>query len=109
MAKKTIVEKAAEKVGYGMAVAENLAGSVKAAVSAAVTTLTESPDKGDADKAPEKPAKRTAAQPGRSRTITKPAVKKAAAKKRSRAKKSSAKKSAKRAVKTPAKKAGKRR
>ncbi len=109
MAKKTIVEKAAEKVGYGMAMAEDLAGSVKAAVSAAVTTLTESPDKGHANKASEKPAKRAVAQRGRKRPFTKPSAKKASAKKTSPAKKTSAKKATKKSVKTSAKKAVKRR
>jgi hypothetical protein len=32
MAEKTIVEKAAEAVGYGIAMAEDVAGSVKTAV-----------------------------------------------------------------------------
>ena len=40
MAEKTIVEKAAEAVGYGIAMAEDVAGSVKTAVGAAVTTVT---------------------------------------------------------------------
>ena len=41
MAEKTIVEKAAEIVGYGIAMAEDVAGSVKTAVGTAVTTITE--------------------------------------------------------------------
>ena len=44
MAEKTIVEKAAEKVGYGIAMAEDVAGSVKAAVGAAVAVMTKSPE-----------------------------------------------------------------
>ena len=41
MAEKTILEKAAEKVGYGLAMAEDVAGSVKTAVGGAVATVTE--------------------------------------------------------------------
>ena len=41
MAEKTILEKAAEAVGFGMAMAEDVAGSVKTAVGSAVTTVTE--------------------------------------------------------------------
>jgi hypothetical protein len=40
MAEKTIVEKAAEKVGYGLAMAEDVAGSVKTAFGTAVATVT---------------------------------------------------------------------
>src|ERR1700744_2621110 len=41
MAEKTILEKAAGKVGYGLAMAEDVAGSVKAAVGGAVAPVTE--------------------------------------------------------------------
>ena len=43
MAEKTILEKAAEKVGYGLAMVEDVAGSVKAAVGGAVAAATKSP------------------------------------------------------------------
>ena len=41
MAEKTIVEKAGEAVGFGIAMAEDLAGAVETAVGAALTTVTE--------------------------------------------------------------------
>jgi hypothetical protein len=62
MARKAIVEQAAEKVGYGLAMAENVAGSVKAAVSAAVTTLAKSPKKESPAKAPKQSARKTVKQ-----------------------------------------------
>ena len=40
MADKTMVEKAGEAVGFGIALAEDVAGAVKTAVGAAVTTVT---------------------------------------------------------------------
>ena len=54
MAEKTIVEKAAEAVGYGIAMAEDVAGSVKTAVGAAVSTVTDVLTKTPAKKAPAK-------------------------------------------------------
>src|ERR1700751_4327787 len=50
MAEKTIVEKAAETVGYGLAMAEDVAGSIKTAGGAAITTG----EKGLKKKTPEK-------------------------------------------------------
>jgi hypothetical protein len=41
MAEKTIVEKVGEAVGFGIAMAEDMAGAAKTAVSTAVTTVTE--------------------------------------------------------------------
>ena len=41
MPEKTMVERAGEAVGYGIAMAEDAAGAVKTAVGAAVTTVTE--------------------------------------------------------------------
>ena len=77
MAEKTIVEKAAEAVGYGIAMAEDVAGSVKTAVGAAVTTvagvLMKSPEtkalvKKTAQKAPaKKSVKKTAKKAARMR------------------------------------------
>src|SRR5580692_8252156 len=92
MAEKTIVEKAAEAVGYGIAMAEDVAGSVKTAVGAGVTTVTgvlkTAPAKKVVAKAAAKKAPAKAAK-----TVAKKAVKKA-----------SPKKAAKKAVKKAAKK-----
>jgi hypothetical protein len=41
MAEKTIVDKAGETVGVGIAMASDVAGAIKTAVGAAVTTVTE--------------------------------------------------------------------
>jgi hypothetical protein len=41
MAEETILEKAGKAVGFGMAMAEDLAGTVKTAVGTAVTTVTD--------------------------------------------------------------------
>ena len=100
MAEKTIVEKAAKAVGYGMAMAEDVAGSVKTAVGAAVTTVT-----GVLTKSPEKkaPVKKTAQKAPAKKVAAKKAVKKASAKKA--AKKAVAKKTAR---KSPAKKVAKK-
>ena len=78
MAEKTIVEKAAEAVGYGIAMAEDVAGSVKTAVGAAVTTVT-----GVLTKSPETKAlvKKTAQKAPAKKVAAKRAVKKAFAKK----------------------------
>ena len=54
MAEKTIVEKAGEAVGFGMAMAEDVAGTVKSAVGAAVARVTEALKKEPATKAPVK-------------------------------------------------------
>jgi hypothetical protein len=90
MAEKTILEKAAEKVGYGLAMAEDVAGSVKTAFGGAVATVTEAltpakkaseplakkapvksaPKKAPAKKAAKKAAKKTAAK----KSPTKPHV-----------------------------------
>ena len=100
MAEKSIVEKAAEAVGYGMAMAEDVAGSVKTAVGSAVATVT-----GVLTKSPEKkaPVKKTAQQLPAKKVAAKKTVKKASAKKA--AKKAVAKKTAK---KGPAKKVAKK-
>jgi hypothetical protein len=103
MAEKTILEKAAEKVGYGLAIAEDVAGSVKMAVRGAVATVTEvlTPAK----KAPEALAQKVSVKSA----PAKKAAKKTAAKRspsKKIATKKAAKKSAKKSVKTPAKKTG---
>jgi hypothetical protein len=93
MTNKTFVEKAAEKVGYGLAMAEDVAGAVKTAIGSAAEALKKSPAREDAKKPLNKAAGTTPA---------KKAAKKSPAKK-SPAKKSPAKKSP--AKKSPAKKA----
>jgi hypothetical protein len=101
MAEKTIVEKAAEKVGYGLAMAEDVAGTVKTAVGAAVTTVTNALT--PAKEAPKKGAKKAVAKSTAKKAPVKKAAKKTAAKK-SLAKKTAAKKAAEKSVKAPAKK-----
>jgi hypothetical protein len=95
MASKTFVEKAAEKVGYGLAMAEDVAGSVKSAIGSAAEALTNSP----AVTAVKKAVKNAAGT-----TPTKKAVKKPPPKK-SPAKKAVPKKAAKKLPRKPAKKA----
>src|ERR1700749_4997158 len=58
MAEKTIAEKAAETVGYGLAMAEDVAGSVRTAVGAAMTTVTKALKKAPPKKAAKKVAKK---------------------------------------------------
>jgi hypothetical protein len=70
MTNKTFVEKAAEKVGYGLAMAEDVAGTVKTAIGSVAGALKKSPLRTDAKKAvkkaagtkPRKAAKKTAAK-----------------------------------------------
>ena len=93
MAEKTIVDKAGMAVGFGIAAASDVAGAIKTAIGAAVTTVAEVLKKEPAKKA-----------------VTRKTAKKAPAKrfaKKAVAKKLPAKKAAK-AVKKPAKKAGRR-
>ena len=78
MAEKTIVEKAAEAVGYGIAMAEDVAGSVKTAVGAAVTTVTEVLTKTPSKKAT---IKKTAQKAPAKKAVAKKAVQKTPAKK----------------------------
>ena len=101
MAEKTIVEKAAEKVGYGLAMAEDVAGTLKTAVGAAVTTVTNALT--PAKEAPRKVANKAVEKSAATKAPTKKAAKKTAAKK-SPAKKTAARKAAKKSVKAPAKK-----
>jgi hypothetical protein len=95
LANKTFVEIAAEKVGYGLAMAEDVAGSVKSAIGSAAEALTNSP----AVTAVKKAVKNAAGT-----TPTKKAVKKPPPKK-SPAKKAVPKKAAKKLPRKPAKKA----
>jgi len=101
MAEKTIVEKAAEKVGYGLAMAEDVAGTLKTAVGAAVTTVTNALT--PAKEAPKKVAKKAVDKTAAKKAPTKKAAKKTAAKKLP-VKKTAARKAAKKSVKAPAKK-----
>ncbi|MGB7134425.1 MAG: hypothetical protein WBD46_04015 [Acidobacteriaceae bacterium] len=95
MAKKSFVEKAAEKVGYGLAMAEDVTGTVKTAIGSVAESLMKLPARKQAKKAVKKAARTTPA---------KKAAKKSAAKK-SPAKKAVPKKTAKKLPKKPAKKA----
>jgi hypothetical protein len=101
--RKTIVEKAAEKLGYGLAMAEDVAGSVKTAVGEAVATVTEALT--PAKKASEPLAKKAPVKRAPEKAPAKRAAKKTEAKK-SPTKKITSKKAAKKSVKTSAKKAG---
>ncbi|RSL19148.1 hypothetical protein EDE15_4787 [Edaphobacter aggregans] len=86
MAEKTMVEKAGEAVGFGIAMAEDVAGAVKTAVGAAVATGTEALKKAPATKAPVKraakkaPATKAVKKPGTKMAGKKSAAKKAAKK-----------------------------
>jgi hypothetical protein len=102
MAEKTIVEKAAEKVGYGLAMAEDVAGSVKTAFGSAVTNALT-----PAKEAPKPTTKNADVKSAAKKAPVKRAIKKAVAKK-TPAKKTAANK-AKKAVNKPAKKAGRTR
>lgn len=95
MANKTLVEKAAEKVGYGLAMAEDVAGTVKTAIGSVAEALKKSPARKEAKKAVKRAARTTP---------TKKAAKKSAAKK-SPVKKAVPKKAAMKLPKKPAKKA----
>ena len=98
MAEKTILEKAAEKLGYGLAMAEDVAGSVKTVVGGAVATVTEALT--PAKKASERLAKKAPVKSAPKKAPPKKAAKK------SPNKKIATKMAAKKPVKTPAKKTG---
>jgi hypothetical protein len=78
MAEKTMVEKAGEAVGFGIAMAEDVAGTVKTAVGAAVATVTEVLKKAPAKKAQVKlvakkaPAKKAAKKAPATKAIKNP-------------------------------------
>ena len=123
MAEKTMVEKAGEAVGFGIAMAEDVAGVVKTVVGAAVTTVTEVLKKAPATKAPVKqvakkaPAKKAAKKAPATKAVKKPVTTKTAGKKSTAkkaaekvaGKKTPAKKAVKKAVKGTVKKAARRR
>jgi len=112
MADKTMVEKAGEAVGFGMAMAEDVAGAVKTAVGAAVTTVTEVLKRSPAKKAPAKnTARKTPARQATKKAVVRKAVKKTPAKKiakKAAVKKTTAKKASKKAIEKAAKKSGRR-
>jgi hypothetical protein len=103
MAEKTIVDKAGLAVGIGIAAASDVAGAIKTAFDAAVTTVggvLKAPSKKAAKKAVTKKAAKKATRKTESRKASaKKAVKRAA-------KKVAAKKVAKKSVKTPGKQGG---
>jgi hypothetical protein len=94
MAEKTIVDKAGETVGVGIAMASDVAGVIKTAFSAAVTTVSEV-----LKKAPVKtvPARTTAQKPPVKKAVKKAVTKEAA--KKTPAKKVAKKVAVKKAVK----------
>lgn len=82
MAEKTIVEKAGETVGFGLAMASDVAGSIKTAFAAAVTSVTDVLKKAPAKKAAVKKATQKAtAKRAVKKTFEKKPAKTAAAKK----------------------------
>ena len=102
MADETIPEKAGFAVGYGIAAAEDAAGTIKTVFDSAVAAVTGALKKGPAKKALRKAAKKTPAKKAAKKAASKKASKKAPAKKaakKSAAKKPPAKKAAKKAVK----------
>jgi hypothetical protein len=101
MANKTFIEIAAEKVGYGLAMAEDVAGTVKTAIGSATDAVTNSTAVQEVKKAVKRTTGKIPTKKAASKAPAKKAAKKPPAKKSS-AKKSAAKKSA--AKKSPAKK-----
>jgi ribosomal protein S5 len=101
MAEKTIVDKAGMAVGFGIAAASDVAGAIKTAIRAAVTTVTEVLKKEPAKKAVRKKA---AKKPPAKKDAKKAVARKTPAKKA--AVKKTPAKGAKKAVKVPTKKAG---
>jgi hypothetical protein len=100
MAEKTLVDKAGETVGIGMAMVSDVAGAIKTAIDAAMTTATKVLNTA--------PAKRASGKKAETKAVTKKAAQESSAKKV--AEKSAANKTpvkaAKKTVKKPAKKAG---
>ena len=97
MAGKTILEKAAGKVGYGLAMAEDVAGSIKTAVGGAVASVTEA-------LTPAKKALTSLAKKAPVKSAPKKAAPKKAATKNAAKKSPNKKIATKKTVKTPAKK-----
>jgi len=107
MAEKTMVDKAGETIGVGIAMASDVAGAVKTAFDAAVTTVSEVLKKAPVKNGPaKKAAKKAPAKKTTKKAVTKKVVKKSPSKKV--AKKVAAKKAAKKNIKKTTKKAGRR-
>ena len=101
MAEKTFVDKAGQTVGIGIALASDVAGAIKTAIDAAVTTVAEVLKTAPVQKASGKKAAK--------KSVTKKAAKKTPATKiakKTAVKKIPVKKAAKKSVKKPAQKAG---
>jgi len=85
MAEKTIVEKAGEAVGFGIAMAEDVAGAVKTAVGGVITTVADAVKKNPGKKAPAKrvapkaPAKKAPTAKGLNKPVPKTGRKKTTA------------------------------
>jgi len=117
MAEKTMVEKAGEAVGFGIAMAEDVAGVVKTAVGGVITTVADAVKRKPAKKAPVKrvtpkpPAKKAPTAKVLDKPVTKTGRKRTTAVKPAKAvpaKKTPAKKAAKKAVKRIDKKTAQR-
>ena len=110
MAEKTIIDKAGETVGVGIAMASDVAGAIRTAFGAAVTTVSEVLKKAPAKRVTARTtAKKTPVKKAPKKAVTKKAAKKAPAKKAAKkaaAKTTPAKKAAKKSVKKPAKNSG---
>jgi len=109
MANKTFVEKAAEKVGYGLAMAEDVAGTVKTAIGSMAEVLKKSPARKEAKTAVKKSAGTAPTKQPAKKSLAKKATSKKSPPKKVPAKKAGAKKSApKKAAKKPLKKSAKK-
>lgn len=112
MAEKTIVDKAGMAVGFGIAAASDVAGAIKTAIGAAVTTVTQVLNKDPVKEAgTKKAAKKAPAKESAKKAVTKKATaKKTPAQKtplkKAAVKKTPAKTAPKKSIKKPAKKAG---
>ena len=97
MAEKTLVDKVGQTVGIGMAMASDVAGAIKTAIDAAVTTVTQVLDTA--------PGKKASGKKAAKKAVTKKAAKKSPAKKvakKAADKTTQVKKAAKKTVNTSA-------
>ncbi|HEV2276542.1 MAG TPA: hypothetical protein VGS02_00115 [Acidobacteriaceae bacterium] len=106
MANKTFIEKAAEKVGYSLAMAEDVAGTVKTTIGSLAESLKKSPPVQEATTAMKPTAESRPTNQSAEKSAAKKSAARKSAEKKSAAKKSAAKKSV---PKEAAKKAPKRR
>ena len=111
MANKTFIEKAAEKVGYSLAMAEDVAGTVKTTIGSLAESLKKSPPVQEATTAMKPTAESRPTNQSAEKSAAKKSAARKSAEKKSAEKKSAAKKyAAKKSVpKKAAKKAPKRR